>query len=144
MQYSLHIEKPKDFVRLDAQGYADLKAIRRLLAKVATTCRDRGICLALLDVREMYADPRPMEEYDSEVCALVKCFHELGIKSTHRLAVLHRYNSTERGELFSVCATEQGFDARAFDDYEEAITWLGGSEHGLLTHVNQDGRTVHN
>ena len=138
MAYSLHVVKPKDFVRLDASGRVDFDASRRVLADLAKACLERGLSLALLDVRDLYSELSPTDLY-----ALVRSFHDIGFRSTHRLAVLHRYNSSERAEFFSMCAAEHGFDFRAFDNFEEAIEWLNSIDVDLLTHASHDERKLH-
>lgn len=137
MAYSLHVVKPKDFVRLDASGRVDFDASRRVLADLAKACSDRGLSLALLDVRDLYSELSPTDLY-----GLVKSFHDIGFRPAHRLAVLHRYNSTERAEFFSMCAAEHGFDVRAFDNFEEAIEWLNSIDVDALTHASRDERNV--
>ena len=92
---------------------------RRVLANLAKTCVARGLNLALLDARDLYATLKLSEMY-----AAARAFHEMGFEQDHRLAVLHRYNSTERAEFFAMCANDQGFEVGAFDNYEDAMEWL--------------------
>jgi hypothetical protein len=120
MPYSVHVVKPSDFVRLDARGRLDVAESHRMLAKVARACVERGIDLALLDVRDLYADLKLADLY-----SLARAFPEMGFRRTDRLAVLHRYNSTEKAEFFAMSAADGGWDVRSFDNFEDAIDWFG-------------------
>jgi hypothetical protein len=123
MSYNLQIVQPSDFVWLDARGRLDLAESRKMLADVARACVERGIDHALLDVRNLYTDLKLADVY-----LLARAFHEVGFRKSNRLAVLHRYNSTEKAEFFAMYAADRGFDVRAFEDFEEAIQWFGSAE----------------
>ena len=120
MAYNVHVVKSSDFVRLDARGRLDLAESRRVLSEVARECVERGIGLALLDVRDLYTDLKLADVY-----SLAKAFLEMGFRKTDRLAVLHRYNSAEKAEFFAMCAADRGFEVRNFEDFEAAIEWFG-------------------
>jgi len=119
MPYNLQIVKPSDFVRLDAKGQTDVEETRRILKSVAKACVDRGIDRALLDARDV-----PPSLTLSDLYSLAVSFREMGFYQDHRLAILHRYTATERAEFFAMCASERGWNVRAFDNYEEAIEWF--------------------
>jgi hypothetical protein len=120
MSYNLQIVQPCDFVRLDASGRLDLAESKKVLADVARACVERGIGLALLDVRDLYTDLRLADVY-----SLSRAFREMGFRRTDRLAILHRYNSAEKADFFAMCAADGGWDVRAFEDFEQAMEWFG-------------------
>ena len=119
MACSVHVVKASDFVRLDARGRLDLAESHRVLSDVARECVERGIGAALLDVRDLYTDLKLTDVYQ-----LARAFHDMGFRTTDRLAVLHRYNSAEKAEFFAMCAADRGFDVRAFEDFEAAVEWF--------------------
>jgi hypothetical protein len=120
MSYDLHIVRPADFVRLDAHGRINLEESRRMLASVARECAQRGVPCTLIDARDV--EPGVLSLND--LYLLAREFRELGFEKKHRLAILHRYSSSERAEFFAMCASDGGWDVRAFENFEEAIDWL--------------------
>jgi len=119
MANNIHVVKTNDFVRLDAHGKVNLAESRRILSEVAKTCFSRGVNCGMLDVRDL----QPSLSL-SDLYTLVWAFKEMGFTHAHRLAVLHRYESTERAEFFAMCAESSGWHVRAFDEYEEAMEWF--------------------
>lgn len=122
MPYDLHIVKTSDFVRLDAHGKPDLEQSRNVLASIAKTCMERGVLCALLDVRDLYSSFTTNDLY-----RLVQAFREVGFQEKHRLAILHRFRS-ERAEIFTTFAADEGLNVRGFEDYGEAIEWFAEQE----------------
>lgn len=120
MAYNLHIVRPSDFVRLDPYGRCHLEESRVALTTLAKQCVERGINCALLDVREMQAGLSLGDIY-----LLANAFREMGFRTDHRLAILHRYGGTGQAEFFALAAADKGWNVRAFEEYEEAIDWFG-------------------
>ncbi|HEX3357344.1 MAG TPA: hypothetical protein VHS31_10275 [Tepidisphaeraceae bacterium] len=119
MPYDLHIVKPSDFIRLDAHKQVDVKQSLAALSALAKTCVQRNVDHALLDVRDLPATLSLTDLY-----TLAKAFPETGFTQHHRLAILHRFSSAERAEMFAMFASDHGWQVRAFENYEEAIEWF--------------------
>jgi hypothetical protein len=133
MPYNLQIIRASDFVRLNGKGEYDQAETRLALTGIAKACVTSGIDCALLDTREARSDMQLNDLYE-----LVLAFKEMGFQKNHRLAILHRSRSGARVEFFSLapgelakffamCATERGWNVKAFDDYEQAMQWLGAT-----------------
>lgn len=119
----VHIIRTKDFARLGAEGYFDLAASKAALAKLAASCHDRGISLALVDLRDLQILRKPVFSPD-EVEELVDAFREMGFTKEERLAVLYVSDPHHRLRLFTVLGKRRGWHVSAFNDYEKAISWL--------------------
>lgn len=126
MPYDLHIIKTKDFIRFDGHGHVAVDESHRVLANLAKTCVERGIDCALLDIRDIRSK-LPL----ADVYRLARAFQEMGFQKHHRLAILHRYDASERAALFAMLASARGWNVRAFDEYEDAIQWF--AEERLIT-----------
>jgi hypothetical protein len=131
MPFNLQVIRTSDFVRLNGKGGYDPEETRQALSGIATACVQRGMNCALLDVREARSDMRMGDLYE-----LALSFKQIGFRKEHRLAILHRSGGDvrveffamtpgERAQFFAMCAADQGWNVKAFDDYEEAMDWLG-------------------
>jgi len=127
MPTELQIIRAQEFIRLGAQGRLDLKASKALLAVLAGACWKRGINQALLDLRALHPGPKPVFSPD-DLVTLVKTFHEIGFTHRQRLAVLYRSDPHRRADMFASIAKLRGWSVQAFNDFEEAVTWLSGAE----------------
>jgi hypothetical protein len=123
----LQIIRAQEFIRLGAHGEIDLNASKEILAELATACSKRGINQALLDIRAFHFGPKPVLSLE-DLAMLVNTFREIGFTHRERLAVLYSADPYHRARLFSFFATMQGWNVRAVDSYEEAVTWLSGAE----------------
>jgi hypothetical protein len=123
----LQIIRAHEFVRLGPSGRIDLQASKEILAELAAACRKRGINQALLDLRALHVGPKPVFS-PNDLAVLVNTFREIGFTHRERLAVLYRSDPHRRARLFSFIATLHGWNVRAFDGFEEAVTWLSGAE----------------
>jgi hypothetical protein len=129
MPMELQIIRAHEFVRLGAHGRIDLKASKEILAELAAACRKRGINQALLDLRALHVGPKPVFS-PNDLAVLVNTFREIGFTHRERLAVLYTADPHRRARLFSFIATLHGWTVRAFDGFEEALTWLSGADPG--------------
>ena len=123
----LQIIRAQEFIRLGAHGHFDLKASKAVLAQLAAACRKRGINQALVDLRALHPGPKPVFS-PKDLIALVNTFREIGFTQQQRLAVLYSSDPHLRARLFAFIATVRGWKVQAFDDFEEAVTWLSGAE----------------
>jgi formylglycine-generating enzyme required for sulfatase activity len=122
----LQIIRAQEFIRLGAQGRLDLKASKAMLAQLARACWKRGINQALLDLRALHPGPEPVFT-PHDLAVLVNTFREIGFTRHQRLAVLYSYDPHYRSRLFAFIAKLRGWNVQAFDDFEEAVTWLSGA-----------------
>jgi hypothetical protein len=133
MSLNLEIIQPNDFIRLNGKGEYDQPQSRKVLVEIAKACVKKGISCALLDVRDARSDMQLDDVYQ-----LALAFKEMGFKKNHRLAILYRPNAPkrvkffavrpgERAQLFALCASDGGWNVRAFDDYGEAIEWFASA-----------------
>jgi hypothetical protein len=123
----LQIIRAQEFIRLGAHGQFDLKASKAVLAALAGACWKRGINQALLDLRALHPGPKPVFSPD-DLITLVNTFREIGFTCQHRLAVLYRSDPHHRAGMFASIARLRGWSVKAFDSFEEAVTWLSRAE----------------
>jgi len=123
MPMELQIIRAQEFIRLGAKGHFNLKASKDVLAQLAAACCKRGINQALLDLRALHPAPKPIFSPNNLV-TLVNTFHEVGFTHKQRLAVLYSSDPHHRARLFAFIAKLRGWKVRAFDSFEEAVTWL--------------------
>jgi hypothetical protein len=133
MSFNLKIIHTSDFVRLNGKGEYDQAESRQMLRSLATRCIASGIDCALIDVRDARSDMQMVEIYE-----LALTFKEIGFHEKQRLAILYRstpgerveffaMNPGERARFFAMCAAEQGWNVKAFDEFEPALEWLGAT-----------------
>ncbi len=123
MPLELQIIRASEFIRLGAHGHFDLAASKTALAVIARACRKRGIERALIDIRALQPGPKPVFSR-ADLIALVNTFHEVGFTRQQRLAVLYQSDPHHRTRLFAFLSTLRGWTVRAFDDFEQAVSWL--------------------
>jgi hypothetical protein len=119
MRYDLHIVKTADFLRVDADGRFHLARAQEALTWLARTCIMRDVSSALIDLRHAGTDLS-----FTDLHALAVSLGEMGFRREHRLAILHPFNG-KSAEFFALCASQRGWQVRAFVDFEEAMWWLG-------------------
>jgi hypothetical protein len=122
----LQIIRAHEFIRLGAHGKFDLKASKAVLAELARACCKRGINQALLDVRALHPGPKPVFS-PNDLAVLVNTFREIGFTQRQRLALLYSSDPHHRARLFAFIAKLRGWSVQAFDNFEEAVTWLSGA-----------------
>jgi hypothetical protein len=131
MPIELQIIRAQEFIRLGAHGRFDLKASKAMLAQLAHACCKRGINQALLDLRALNPGPTPVFS-PNDLVTLVNTFHEVGFTQKQRLAVLYNSDPHHRARLFAFIAKLRGWKVQAFDNFEEAITWLSSGEESKV------------
>lgn len=123
MPFEVQMIKASEFLRLGVHGLIDLNASCDILQKIANACARRGICRALLDVRDVNSDLS-----NDEVVALANSLGAMGFTKATRVAVLHGNDRDAQARLFAACAISRGWNLRPFFDYEEATDWLAIAE----------------
>jgi hypothetical protein len=133
MPFNLQIIRTSDFIRLNANGEYDSAASRAVLSKLAKATVEKGIDCALIDVRDARSDMQMNDVYE-----LALAFREMGFQKRHRLAILYRSTAGEhleffairpgeRAQFFAMCASQDGLNVRAFDDYAQAMEWFAAA-----------------
>jgi len=123
MPIELEIIRASEFIRLGTSGQFDVVSSCAVLTTIAQACRRRGIHRALVDTRNSRAELSP-----TDIASLVGIFHEAGFDRKLRLAVLHAVERARRARLFALISRLKGWDVRAFDGFEEALSWLSEEE----------------
>ena len=123
----LQIIRAQEFIRLGAHGHFDLKASKAVLATLAGACLKRGIHQALLDLRALHPGPKPVFS-PGDLVTLVNTFRQIGFTHQQRLGVLYRSDPHHRASMFASIARLRGWSVKAFDNFEEAVTWLSRAE----------------
>jgi hypothetical protein len=123
MREELSIIRASEFVRVEVSGYFELGAAKAALAKLVEACRKRGIDRALLDLRQLQTGSKPAFTSD-DLTELGNTFSEAGFTHEQRLAILYKTDPYYRVRLFAFSSTMHGWAVEAFDDFEEALTWL--------------------
>jgi hypothetical protein len=120
MPHDIKIVSANEFVRTNAKVEFDLEETKNLLLTVLSKMKDANIYDVVLDVREAYSKMTGVE-----VLKLFTHLHHLGSLSNRRIAIVYRpKDDLDRAKMFEVCAQKRGYQVGAFQDFEEAITWL--------------------
>ncbi|SRR5258706_787261 len=119
MPLELQIINVREFMRVGAHGNIDWKQSFSYLGRIARECARQKHGRVLVDVRDASSNLTA-----SQLKSLVTIFHDAGFKDRHRIAMLHRRGPAPRTQLFVATAANDGWDARCFSDFEEAVLWL--------------------
>jgi len=126
MPLELQIIRAHEFIRLGAKGRFDVAASKAILADLARACRKRGLHQALLDLRALKPGPVPVFK-PKDLVMLVSTFREIGFTKKDRLAVLYSSDPHRRTRLFAFISRMRGWSVGAFQNFEEALTWLAAN-----------------
>ncbi|HZN67533.1 MAG TPA: hypothetical protein VFB66_19750 [Tepidisphaeraceae bacterium] len=121
MPQELHVIKAGDFLRCSGEGGIDFETSRGVLKSFAEALVSRGVQKAVLDIRKIYGNPPATY---TQLYHLAKAFREAGFGEAHKLAVLVSPDRHDKAEFFAICASGRGWNAWAFDDFEDAFEWL--------------------
>jgi hypothetical protein len=127
MPLQLQIIRAHEFIRVGARGRFDVAASKAALAELARACRKRGVHQAVLDLRALKPGPLPVFK-PKDLVTLVSTFHAIGFTKKHRLAVLYSADPHRRARLFAFISRMRGWNVGAFQNFEEALTWLADNE----------------
>ena len=123
MPVELQIIRASEFVRLDPHQLLDFGESRQALQLLAHACLKRKLDRALLDLRGLPIPAKPLFT-PAQLAALVQTFREAGFGRHQRLAVLYRSDPHGGARAFAFISRIQGWQVRAFADFEEALLWL--------------------
>jgi hypothetical protein len=123
MPIELQIIRANDFVCIDADEHVNFEESRKLLERLATACRKRGLNRAMLDLRDL---PVPDKPYftNAELAALVGAFRDAGFSRHQRLAILYRQDVYGGVRNFTFFSRMRGMHVQAFYEFESAMLWL--------------------
>lgn len=127
MPLDLEIIRASEFVRLGPRDELDFEKSKEALRVMAQACRTRNIDRAVLDLRRL---PVPVKKLFTreQLSALVETFHEAGFTRRQRLAVLYRDDPHHGIRMFAFIGMLQGWNVRAFSDFEKAFIWVSADE----------------
>src|SRR3974390_2207462 len=123
MPLELHIIRASEFIRISAHGRFDLAASKAALAELVRGCRKRGINQAMVDLRALRPNPKPIFS-PADWAALVRTFPEVGFSQQQRVAILYHSDPHRRARLFAFLSAMHGWAVKAFADFEPALLWL--------------------
>jgi len=130
MSYDMRVIPISEFLRTEVSGEIDLQSSRALLIDLQAS---RALLKELLDicsrnkVYHILIDGREARSRSStvDIWTLAKDLSTLGMSHEHRIAILNRpKDEFDRGAFLELCATNRGYQLRAFRDFESAFTWL--------------------
>jgi hypothetical protein len=124
MSYDVRVIPISEFLRTDVSGVVDLEASRELLKTLVAAGSALGVDRVLIDGRGARSDAST-----ADIWTLASDLPSLGVSREHRVAFLLEPppdQPFDRGAFLELCATNRGFQLRAFRDFEEAFTWLTG------------------
>ena len=109
-----------DFLRVRADGRADMDRAIALLARVATTAESLDKYEVLIDIRDTVGRLTP-----DEACELAASLDQFRGTFLRKTAVLCPRERFDNAKFFSLLAGSHGFrHIRAFLNYEDAMEWL--------------------
>ena len=123
MPIELNVIRSSDFVCLDANERLDFEESKKALQKLALACQKRGLCRAILDIRDVPVPDKPLFT-TAELAALVGAFHAAGFSRQGRLAVLYKRDVYGGIRNFTFFSRMHGLQVQAFHEFETAIYWL--------------------
>ena len=125
MPHELHLIRAGRFIRSGPEGSLDLETGAAVLRSLAEALVSRSVDKAILDVRRMRIVPPATY---TQLGHLARAFREAGFGARHRLAVVVSPDRYDKADFFAMCAANRGWNAYAFDSFEEAFEWLTEEE----------------
>jgi hypothetical protein len=120
MSTNVRVIHHSDFLRVRADGRADMDMAKSMLARVAATADTLDEYEILIDVRDVVGQLTPDEVY--ELAGSLDQFRGTFLRKTAVLCPRERFDNAK---LFSLIAGSHGFrHIRAFLTYEDAMEWL--------------------
>jgi hypothetical protein len=120
MSTNIRVIHHLDFLRVRADGRADMDMAKSLLARVAATAASLEEYEVLIDIRDTVGKLTP-----DEVCEVAGSLDQFRSTFLRKTAVLCPRERFDNAKLFSLLAGSHGFrHIRAFLNYEDAMEWL--------------------
>jgi len=109
----------REFIRTNANGEFDLEGTKELFLSVFAKMKDANVSEVIMDVREASSKLTAFEI--SELFSVL----DRESWSALKIAIVNRpKDDFDRAKYFELCAHNRGYQVGAFQDYEEAVTWL--------------------
>jgi hypothetical protein len=120
MAYDVRVIPIREFMKTDLSGEIDLHASRKLLSGLMAACKRQHMTRILIDSRETSSHSTMLD-----VWTLATELGALGVTPENRVAVLNRpKDNFDRAAFLELCATNRGYQLKAFREFEDAFTWL--------------------
>jgi hypothetical protein len=124
MTYDVRVIPIKEFMKTDITGELDMGATRDMLSQLMAACKRENITRTLIDCREASSHATVLD-----VWTLARDLGSLGVTYKNRVAVLNRpKDEFDRSAFLEVCATNRGYQIKAFREFEQAFSWLTSEE----------------
>ena len=123
MPVELQVIHASEFVCLDAKAQLDFEASKLALQSLAHACRKRGLDRALLDLRGLPVPAKPLFT-PTQLADFIGTFRQAGFGRQQKLAVLYKTDPHGGVRTFAFIGRIQGWQVRAFDEFERAFLWL--------------------
>ena len=116
MAVDVRIISITQFLRADVSGTL-METSLILLCDLIAACKNHNVDRILIDTREATSNTSVLD-----VWTLARKLTPSGLS---RVAVVNRpKEDVERGTFLELCATNRGYQLKAFHDFEAAFTWL--------------------
>jgi hypothetical protein len=120
MTYDVRIIPIREFMKTDITGEIDLNTSRSMLGELMAACKRENMTRILIDSREASSHSTVLD-----VWTLARDLGTIGVTPENRVAVLNRpKDNFDRAAFLELCATNRGYQLRAFREFEEAFAWL--------------------
>ena len=120
MAHDVMIVPAREFVRTKSSGEFDLDETRKASVEVFSKMKDANISEVLLDNREAYT-----KMTGSDILQLFWQLDHAGLLRGRKIAILNRpKDDFDRAKFFEACGQARGYQIGAFQEFEEAVTWL--------------------
>jgi hypothetical protein len=120
MSFDVRIIPIREFIKTDISGEIDLNASRAMLTQLMATFKRENMSRILIDAREASSQSTMLD-----VWTLARDLGSLGLTPENRVAVLNRpKDNFDRAAFLELCATNRGYQLRAFREFEQAFAWL--------------------
>ena len=134
MAYDVRVIPIREFLKTDITGEVDMSASRKMLGDLMAVCRRENMSRVLIDCREASSHATTLD-----VWMLARDLGSLGVTYENRVAVLNRpKDNFDRGAFLEVCATNRGYQIRAFREFEMAFSWLTSEDSFANDHVDSE------
>ena len=120
MAHDAMIVPAREFVRTKSSGEFDLDETRKACFAVFSKMKEAKVSEVLLDHRETSTQMTA-----SDLLTLFRELHSGGFLKDRKIAIVNNPKSDfDRDKFFVACAQTKGYQIAAFQEFEEAVTWL--------------------
>lgn len=126
MSYALTFQEKDGYLRVEGRGHRSendpLKSGQAVVDKVAMKCRESGYTRIMLVSHLTGAYP-PFANFQ-----VIVSMEQLGVPKEWKMAYVNLDPESHKAVLFSeTIAVRKGYQARVFDNEQEACDWLNSS-----------------